>query len=596
MLGEVAILNKFPVPPLKGYRRGDLPWDLMAALAVTFLAVPQGLAYATIAELPPAVGLYAAALPTIIGSFFRSSSHVVAGPTNALSLLVGGAVIAGVAGADPVEMAMLLALMVGLFQIGAGALRLGAIVDYISAPVVLGYITGAGVLIGIGQLYNLVGTAGPRGRIWVTIGGWIETLGQTSSTSLAVGLGTTAVVIATRFINRKIPGAIVAITLAIAVNLIFGLEKMGLKVVSDIAAIPRGFPPFHLPSFNGFVDLIPVAVACTVLSLIESNAVARSIAARTGQRLDSSTEFVGQGLSNVAAGLFGGYPVSGSLSRSALNEKAGGKTRMAGVIAGLFMVVALLALGPLLNHTPMASLAGLLLVVAWDLVDREKIKKTLRASWPDRTAFVATVLGTWAMSLDKAIYLGVGISLVLFLRKARLLTARELVVDEGGRLREVQIGAPLKEGHKRCDHLRLLHLEGALFFGAAGELQNALDEMTRDDAVRVLIVRMKRTQGLDASIAGIFEGAAQTLAQQGRSLMLVGISDDARAVLDGYQASQSIGEENLFKVKPTWFDELSTALKQANDKLTDDGYPPCTLALPNGYAAGTPDPGDQTDL
>ena len=156
-----------PLPPISRYSPRDLPADLSAALAVSFLAVPQGLAYATIAGLPPAMGLYAAAVPTIVGSLFRSSRSVVAGPTNAVSLLVGAAVATGLGG-DPVGVALTLALMVGAMQLAAGLLRLGVVVDYISGPVVLGYITGAAILIGAGQLYNATATSGPRGTlVWL---------------------------------------------------------------------------------------------------------------------------------------------------------------------------------------------------------------------------------------------------------------------------------------------------------------------------------------------------------------------------------------------------------------------------------------------
>jgi SulP family sulfate permease len=585
--------NWLPLPPLRPYKKADLPWDFQAAVAITILSIPTGLAYATIAELPPAVGLYAAAIPTIVGSLFRSSSHVVAGPTNALSLLVGGAILAGMGGADPVQAALVLALMVGFFQVAAGALKLGTIVNYISAPVVLGYITGAGVLIGIGQLYNLVGTQGDRGRIWITVGGWLQTLPQSSMISMAMALGTTLLVVGLRVWNKKIPGAIVALALAIALNLFFDLEAQGLRVVASSSSIPPGLPPFAMPSLDGMGAMIPAAVACTVLSLIESNAVARSVAIRTGQRLDPSTEFVGQGLANIAAGLFGGYPVSGSLTRSALNESAGARTRLSGMLSGIMMLAVLLVLGPILNRTPIAALAGLLIVVATDLVDLRRIGRTLRASRPDALAFVATVLGTWSMELDKAIYLGVGISLVLFLRKARLLTVRELVTDEGERLREVKIGEPLEAGYRRCENLRILHLEGTLFFGAAGDLQNALDTMARDKKVKVLIVRMRRTQGLDASTAAILESAATQLSESGGLLILVGVSADARAVLDGYKASQTIGEENIIALKPTWFDGLSAAITRGNGFLGEMGFPPCALGLPH---AGQAEPGDQTDL
>lgn len=551
-----------PLPPWSTVHASDLPRDAVAAFAVLFLAVPQGLAYATIAGLPPAVGLYAAAIPTAIGALFRSSSHVVSGPTNAVSLLVGAAVAAGM-GADPVTVALTLALMVGLFQASAGLLRLGALVDYISSAVVLGYITGAGVLIGAGQLYNVTATHGPRGRLHETILGWLRTVGETDLLALGVALATVASVIALRRLSRRlgvrVPTAIVAMIGALLVVVAFDLDARGLRVIADLAPIERGLPMPGLPTLEGFMTLLPVAIAVTVLSLVESSAVARSIAARTGQRLDASTEFFGQGLSNIAASIFGGYPVSGSLSRSALNERSGARSRLSGVLTGLGMVGVLLAVGPLLDRTPIAALAGLLLVVAWDLVDPVKIRQTIRASRADALAFVVTVLGTWVLTLDVAIYLGVGLSLVLHLRNARLLVVRDLVVGDEGRLVEQPLGT--RSG--ACPRVRILHIEGSLFFAAAGELQAILDEALRSDPLRVLIVRLKRARGLDASIASVFASTAQAARSSGRHLLLVGMRPEAMKVLERSEAAAAIGPENLFPSRDRWFAALDAARARA---------------------------------
>jgi len=337
----------------------------MSALAVTFMAVPQGVAYAVIAGLPPAMGLYAASIPCIVGSFMRSSKHVITGPTNALSLLVAGAV-AGMTQADPLSIGVTLALMVGVMQFGAGALRLGAFVDYISNPVVLGYITGAGLLIGAGQLPNVTGTLGGQGWLGEILWVWLKGLGATDSLTLIMGLSTSALILMVRRINRRLPSAIIALGLATTVSWLFGFHEKGLKTIADLAPIPQGLPPLTMPDLNLLSVLFPVAFACTVLSLVESSAVARSVAADSRQRLQLSVEFTGQGLANIAAGLFGGYPISGSLARTAINHQTGARSRYSGMMAGGMMLLILSVAGPVVNETPMAALAGLLLVVASD--------------------------------------------------------------------------------------------------------------------------------------------------------------------------------------------------------------------------------------
>lgn len=540
--------------------------ELMAGAALMFLAVPQSVAYATIAGLPPAMGLYAAALPPLVGTPIRSARHVIAGPTNALSLLVG-ATLASRAGIDPIQGALVLAVMVGVFQVLAGLLRLGALVDYISSAVVLGYVTGAGVLIGIGQLHAATGTEGPSGAIWTTVAGWLAHLDSTHVLSATLSVGTIALLASIRLVNRRIarriPGSLVALTVATGVSILADLKGAGVRVVADLAPIPLGLPPFAVPDWSLLRVLLGGAVACTVLSLVESTSVARSIAARTGEQLDASREFLGQGVANVAAGFFGGYPVSGSLSRSAISERSGAKTRLAGAASGALMLGVLLFAGPLLDHTPLPALAGLLMVVAWDLVDVPRIRATVRTSSTDAAAFLVTVVGTWVLSLDLAIYLGVAISLASFLRQARLLEVREMVFDDRGALREIALRDEPPDS--RCPAIRLLHVQGTLFFGAAGELRAALDTIARDPELEVLVVRLKRARDIDATSAETLAAFATLMHERGKHLLLVGLTARTRRVLERSGAATIIGKENLFEPMPRLFEGLSRALERARE-------------------------------
>ena len=546
-----------PFLDLRRLRPADLGRDALAALATTFLAIPQGVAYAMIAGLPPVMGLYASVVPTIVGSLFRSSRHVVSGPTNAVSLLVGGAVgaLAQDLGAAPAEVAISMALMVGLMQLGAGLLRLGSVVDYISTSVVLGYITGAGVLIGVGQLHNLTGTAGARGDVLTRVTAWLAGLDALNPTALGMAVATALLVLALRPLGEKVPGELLALVAATAASLALGLGDR-LAVVGDLAPVPASLPPLTMPTL---VDpgLALVALAATVLSLVESSSLARSIADKTGDRLDISVEFAGQGLSNIAAAFTGGYPVSGSLSRSALNHSAGAQTRLGGVLGGVFVAVALVAAGPLIERVPIAALAGLLMVVAARLVSVDRIRQAFRAGRADGLAFLATLAGTWVLRLDHAIYLGVSISIVLFLQRARMLVVRELRVDPNGRLREFK---PEDGPPDAC--VRIVHVEGPLFFGAAGELRDALGEIAGDE-VQALVVRLKRTQGMDLTSATVFAAIAEGLAAQGRHLVLVGMRPDAMRVLERSGAAARIGPDNLFPTREGWFEAMDEGVRRA---------------------------------
>lgn len=553
----------FPLPfrDLRGLSARELWPELVAAVVVGFTAVPQGVAYAIIAGLPPVVGLYASAIPTIVGSFFRSSRHVVTGPSNALSLLVGAS-IAGV-GDDPASVALTLALMVGVLQVAAGMLRLGALVDFVSSPVVAGYITGAGVLIAVGQLHNVTGTHGPGGTLVDTVAGWVPALGDTQPLPLAVALGTVTFLLLARMISKKIPGPLISMVLGVVVSLALGLEAAGLQVVADQAPTPLGLPPLTVPDLSLASRLVPAAIACSVLSLIESNAVARSIAQRSGQRIDATGELVGHGLANVSAAFFGGYPVSGSLSRSALNYQANAKTRLAGVFNGVFMIAVLLVFGPVVDHTPIASLAGLLLVVAFDLVDPGRIRRILAIGWADRIAFLTTMIGTWVMSLDRAIYLGVGLSVMFYLRRARLLEVAELVMGGDGELEEITLDGELQPSQRRLRGVRVVQVEGGLFFGAAGELQAALDRVASDSSTQVVVLRLRSTQGMDFTVADVLEKAAEGMRERGRTLIVTGMRGLALSTFERSGCLAAIGAENLFAARDSSGRALDKALARA---------------------------------
>jgi SulP family sulfate permease len=547
---------------LRAADRASLAKDAVAALVVLFMAIPQGVAYAVIAGLPPATGIYAATFPAIVGSLFRSSRHVIAGPTNALSLLVGGAILGLGTGLEPVQIAVTLALLVGAIQLAAGLLRLGAVIDYISGPVVLGYITGAGVLVGLGQLPNLTGTPAEAGHVLHRVGSWAAGLGALDPLTFALGVGTAVSLVVLRRLFPSSPGPMVVMIAGVVLSLAFDLSARGVTVVADLAPVPGTMPPLTVPSFNSVSSLFPIAFAAAVLSLVESTAVARAIGARTGDRLDASREFVGQGLANLTAAFCGGYPISGSLSRSTLNHRTGAVSRLSGVISGVLLLVSLVTLGPLLDATPVASLAGLLMVVAWDLIDVQRIRRAVRAGRGDALAFGVTLLGTWSLSLDHAIYLGVGISIVLFLRKVRLLVVRELVMGNNGRLQE----APLERAanpERSCASVRIVHIEGPLFFGAAGELQSALDEVAASPGLEVLILRMKRTQGLDATISEVLEATSKRLSEGGRTLILVGMRPPEMAVLERTGVAERLGRDRLFPTQAHWFQALDEAVALA---------------------------------
>ena len=565
---------------IQDYGLGAFRADLTAAFTVTFLSVPQGVAYAMIAGLPPAMGLYSACLPTIFGSLVRSSRHVVTGPTNALSLLVGS-MGAAAAGLDPVPTALLLAFLVGSIQLGAGLLRLGVFVDYISIPVVIGYIAGAASLIAVGQLPNLTETPSSPGHIVGKVVSWFSRLNDANSLSVAVGLVTAAFIVVLRRWNRRLPSAMIALTAATVLSWALDLSVRGLRTVRDLSPVPAGLPPLTFPngtdwSFTGWSELMPLAFAATVLSLVESSAVGRAISSQTGQRLALDREFVGQGVANLVAAFCGGYPCSGSLSRSALNHRAGAQSRLAGVYSGFLLLAVLLVLGPAVNYTPISALAGLLFVVAFDLVDVPRIRKIFRARRSDGVAFVATVLATWTLRLDHAIYLGVAVSLFLYMRRARILGLHHIAFDDEGRVMELRLDDP-HAADVTCRKIRLLNVEGQLFFASAGELRAALDRFVNDPAVEVLIVRLRRIQGLDVTSLEVLEAAGERMQEDGRELFLVGLHEGPCGVLKRTGVTATLGEEHVIPTNLRWFQAADSAMKTALERVGEQRCADCPV-------------------
>lgn len=553
----------FPFLDLRSYHASFLRRDFMASASVVFLDIPQGVAYAMIAGLPPVMGLYAAAIPAIVGALFRSSRHVVTGPTNALSLLVGSAVAAQAAngGATPMAVGVTLAFLVGVFQFVAGVLRLDVVADYISQPVVRGYITGAAVLIAIGQLPNVTGTKGEEGHLGRVLLHWIMDLSHMHLLTLAFAIGTLLAILILRRVNPRAPSSAIVMICSIVISNMFHLHDLGLKLVRDLAPIPLGLPPFTTPHLTLLAELTPSAIACAVLSLVESSSIARALATRSGQRLDLAVEFAGQGLANISAAFAGGYPVSGSLSRSALNQRAGSASRLSAMFCGLLMISILLFLGPLVGGTPVASLAGLLLVLANDLIDRDQIKLILRGAQADKVAFITTILGAWTLPLDRAIYLGVGISIVMFLRRARLLSVREMVIGEKGRFREIDPDS--EEAIYLCPAIRILNLTGPLFFAVTGELENAVAPFLRDSHIRVLILRLRQAQDVDVTTATVLATTARQFASNGRALILLGVRPITQELIEHTRLVDQIGPENIFPVQVGWFTAMEAALRRA---------------------------------
>ena len=541
--------------------------DLFAGLTVAFVALPQCMAYAMLAGVAPQYGIYAFIVGSIVGAVAGSSRHLQTGPTNATCIVVGSAVAAYAHRDDFMAIVFLVTFLAGLFQLAVGLLKLGNVSQLVSRSVILGFIAGAGVLIIVNQIPNLLGLP-PRGSAFVLgqIGYVVTSLGDTQPIVLALGLGTFAAALVLNRVSPKspegatlLPSYLLSILAAAGVTAFFGLQDKGVRIVGDI---PGSLPPLSLPAFRWELvqDVGPAAIAIALIGLTEAFASAKSVASFSGDRIDANREFIGQGLAKIAVSFFSGIPVSGSPSRSALLYQAGGVTKLANVFAGVLLAIFAFALNPITRFIPVTSLAGILLIIAFRMVRWEHVKLAFRATRSDAIALVATFITALVLPLADAIYVGVGVSLALFLRKARIPRVIELSYDEKNGFGELDVG----ELPSRPE-IAILHVEGPLFFGAADYLEEKCLDVASRPEVQVVILRLKRTRALDATTLLALEKVSEAMKRSGKLLLISGASPELEALLHRVQMIQKLGPDKVFVAHSTIFESTKEAIDRALD-------------------------------
>jgi sulfate permease, SulP family len=559
---------------IKGqYSLSKLMQDMPASLAVVCLAAPQCIAYAMIAGIPPVMGLYAATFPTMVAALFRSSRLTVTGPTNAISLLV----FIGVAALpqyNPVDIAITLAFMVGLVQLAWVLFRLENLISLVSQPVVAGYITGAGVLIGVAQLPNITRTSANRGSIIEQVEWWLNSLDQTHFPSLCIAGGTIALALGIQKIKPKWPSDMLALLFATIASTALSLKSSGVNTVENLTPISSGFPSLTIPTLDISLELIPLVIAISMLSLVESTSVSRAIATRTGEQISLRKEVLGQSLANLVAGLFSGYPTSGSLARSGLNESSQAASRGSAFLSGVWMLLILLFFGAWINPIPLPALGGLLMLIAYKLVRVDELKRIWRSTVGDRLSMVSTLIGTWVLPLDQAIYLGVAIGVLSFLYQTCTLRITPIFINDQGFSQEYM-------SKTVCSKIKIIQIEGALFFATYSELQNAIDKALVNSEAGTLIVRLRRTQHMDYTIASALINISKNLTKQDKRLVLVGLRKKEAAWLKAVDTENIFHDQNLFPTQTRWFDAMRLAIEVSKEKIKCEHTYCCPLALNN---------------
>ncbi|EFL50179.1 sulphate transporter [Solidesulfovibrio fructosivorans JJ]] len=526
--------------------------DLWAGLTGAVIVLPQGVAFAAIAGLPPVYGLYAAMVPVVVAALFGSSFHLISGPTTTASLVIFANVsqLSAPGSPDYLNLVLALTLLAGIFKLGLGLARLGGVVNFVSHSVVTGFMAGAAILIATSQLGHFCGLTLPRGGsfldTWIAL---ISHLPDVNPRVLCIGVTTLFCAVAIRKLNPKAPALLLAMVIGSLVSMAINGPAHGVALVG---ALPASLPPLSLPRFD--LDtlriLVPGAVAVGMLGLAEAVSIARAVATRSHQHIDNSQEFIGQGLANVVGSFFSAYATSGSFTRTGVNFDAGAKTPLAAVFSAVFLAAIVLLIAPLSAALPIASMAGVILVVAAGLINIPAIRHIVKTDKGEAGVLLATLLATLFTELQFAIYAGVILSLLLYLRRTSHPHFITLAPDPDSPHRAlVNVRRrPLPE----CPQLKILRLDGSIFFGAVNHIAEELHRIAEKSPEQChILILGSGINFIDAGGCHMLFHEAGTMRLSGREIFFCSLKSEVLELLRRGGCLARIGPQNVFPDKST---------------------------------------------
>jgi SulP family sulfate permease len=561
---------------LRKYDAGAARADLLAGLSVAAVAVPQAVAYALVAGVPAEYGLYTAVVMTAIGAFFASSRQLINGPTNAISIAVLSAT-AMIAGPEKVNAVLVLALMIGVLQVGIALFRIGDLTRYISHSVVVGFTAGASVLLIMDQLKNLLGLSYKGDahepfvvRFWhsMTQGGEVD------PETFTVGLATIALLLSLRWMKKKLGWRLFPELLITVIAITWSTWLWQHDAVAVVGHIPAKLPSFHLPHFDQALlkELAPAALAIGTLGLLEAIAMSKAIATTARQRLDLNQTCLSEGLANLGAGLFRGIPGSGSITRSAINVQAGARTQWSGIFSAAAVALIVLLFAGHAQHIPKACLAGILIVTGFKLISLKDLRYHLRASKFDAGIVLATAFSAIFISIEFCVLIGVFLSFLLAVPRAGRMLLSEFVVTED------RVIAERLDGDAACSRILIFGLEGEMFFGSATTLEGHFSTIERrcTDQTKVLVLRVKRARNPDAVCLHLLNDLIKRTEDRGIEVLLCGVNDDLHEMMQ--RTGPDIHRAEIFREQKVRFTSTSMAVKRAYEIVGNDLCSHCPRA------------------
>jgi SulP family sulfate permease len=557
---------------VRNYSREKFRADIVAALTVTLVSIPQILGFALVLGLPPTLVLSCAIVGAFVAALFFSSKIVIFGATNSVTLLVASAIHHGRPTAlTPIELAVLLAALIGLMQIVAALLRIGQVTQFISRSVTIAYSSATGVLLVLTQLHSLFGLTRDRSKpMWFQLWTGVQKIAllEFDVSAPLVGGGALMLYILIRAVRPKWPDVLIGLTLiTLAFWQVPALAELKVITLADQGALDSSLPgyagvPFDREDLPVLGTILSTALAIALLGMIEAVALAKTYSIKHGEHIDSSREVMALGAGNLANAFFGTIPGSASFVRTAVNAQSGARTQFAGIAAAAFLLIALLLFSRFLNHIPIPALSASLVLIGLRMIDRRQIIIAARSTGSDALVLLVTFGAAMFFPLDNAIYIGIGLSLALALRKASTPTLVEYTFDSSDQL--AQLGDKAARPHPQ---IAIIHVEGELFFGAADLFQEHVRQQVEREDLRVVILRLKSARHLDATTVFALHSLDDWLEKTGRFLLISGVQDGVLRVLKNSGLLKKLGTENVFPTESNPNLATKKALLRAQDLL-----------------------------
>ncbi|MFP6776001.1 MAG: SulP family inorganic anion transporter [PS1 clade bacterium] len=525
--------------------------DFIAGLTGAVLVFPQGIAFATIAGMPPEYGLYTAMVVPIIAALFGSSFHLVSGPTTAISIVVFATISQhAVPGTEEyIAMVLTLTFLAGIYQLAFGLAKFGVLVNFVSHNVVIGFTTGAAFLIASSQITHILGISTTKGVGFIEV--WKELyfgISEFNGFLFFIGMSTVISAILIKRYQPKLPNLFVGLLVGGVVG--WSLKSFTSSIIT-VGNITAFIPPLSFPDFSihSLTEIAPGAFAVALLGLIEASSISRSVATKSNQKINSNQEFIGQGVSNIVGSFFSSYASSGSFTRTGVNYESGAKTPLSAILAALILIIIVLLVAPFMAYLPIASMAGIILLVAYNLIDSEHIKKTFKYSKSESIIFLVTFTSTLLIDLEFAIYLGVLLSLLLFIAKTSAPEVQTLAFSnessDGSRKMHSIKTSPLIQ----CPQLKIIKINMSIYFGSINHIQKEISTIIDNQIIHHILIVCDGVNFVDLTGVDALLIEQNRLKKLGGSLYFVNFNSTVNDFMEKVNFIDDIGKENFFKSK-----------------------------------------------